>query len=306
MKTKFIFLILPQIHLLDLAGPDQTIHEAIEYGADFEIDYCTLENTVNSTAGLPLGKIQHFSKIKFKAGDFLMIPGSNASYLCSTSFKDNKKIFDWINALYTSGLNICSICAGAFVLAEAGLLNNIECTTHFKKTKQLQSMYPKTKVVENILFTTQNRIYTSAGIASGIDLTLHIIQSLKGDYFAHKVARELVVYNRRNGNMAQQSDMLLHRNHIHYGIHKVQDLLSENLSKKISLARLAEVANMSERNFTRIFKKETKLTVVEYLNVLRKEKITELIKNPNLSMIEIANKVGLNSERQVSRIKNKV
>jgi transcriptional regulator GlxA family with amidase domain len=305
MKTKFVFLLLPEIHLMDLAGPDQAIHEAIEYGAEFEIEYCNLTNDFASSSGLPIGNVLHYSKIKWNKGDFLIIPGSNASYLQSEKFKQNYDLLNWIRTSYQNGINICSVCAGAFALAESGLLDNVFCTTHFKRTKQLQEMYPKTKVIENILFTDSNGIYTSAGIASGIDLTLHIIEKLKGSHFAHLVARELVVYKRRNGNASQDSELLQFRNHIHSGIHKVQDWIIENIHLKTNLRELAEIANMSERNFTRTFKKETNATVTDFITLIRKEKIKELTKNPDLSRIEIANKVGLQSDRQMSRINNK-
>lgn len=302
MKLKFVFLILPQIHLMDLAGPDQAILEAIDFGADFEIEYCCLENGVISTAGLPIAGLKHFSEVRFNKGDFLIIPGSNASYLISDTFKKNTDLLHWIIKNYHSGVQLVSICAGAFVLAECGLLNNIPCTTHFKRTQQLQELYPKAKVIDNILFTQQEGIYTSAGIASGIDVTLHIIEELKGSYFAHLVARELVVYNRRNGNQKQESELLGFRNHIHSGIHKAQDWIVENINQKANLSELAEIACMSERNFTRIFKKETDITVNDYITVIRKEKIKEFMKNPDLTRLDIALQVGLQSERQLSRL----
>ncbi len=302
MKTKFVFLLLPEIHLMDLAGPDQAIHEAIDFGANFEIEYCNLVNDITTTAGLPIGNVKHFSEVDINKGDFLLIPGANASYLQSQSFKNEIHLLQWLRTIYQNGVNICSICSGAFALAESGLLDHISCTTHFKKTKDLQKSYPKAKVIENILFTDNNGIYTSAGIASGIDLTLHIIEKLKGSRFAHLVARELVVYNRRNGNAKQESDLLQFRYHIHAGIHKVQDWIIDNIDTKSNLNELAEIANMSERNFTRTFKKETDITVNEFITLIRKEKIAELLKNPDLSRIAIAEKVGLQSERQISRL----
>jgi transcriptional regulator GlxA family with amidase domain len=302
MKTKFVFLILPEIHLMDLAGPDQALHEAIEYGANFEIEYCNNSSNINSTSGLPIGNVSHFSQIQTKKGDFLFIPGANASYLQSQNFKNQTELLQWLRSLYQNGVNICSICSGAFALAESGLLDGISCTTHFKKTQQLKELYPNAKVIENILFTDDKGIYTSAGIASGIDLTLHIIEKLKGSHFAHLVARELVVYIRRNGNAKQESELLQFRHHIHSGIHKVQDFIIENIHTKTYLNDLANIANMSERNFTRTFKNETQITVNEYINRIRKEKINELLKNPDLSRSTIANKVGLQSERQLSRL----
>ncbi len=302
MPTKFTFLLLPQIHILDLAGPDQAIHEAIDYHADFEIEYCSINKPICTSSGLPFSKVKHFSKVKLNKGDFLIVPGAAHTYLISPEFIKQKDLFGWLRLNYAKGVNLCSICMGAFVLAESGLLNGIGCTTHFKKTKDLQMRYPAIQVNENILFTDQNRIYTSAGIASGIDLMLHIIEKIKGSYFAHLVARELVVYNRRNGNAAQESELMKFRNHIHSGIHLVQDFIIENINKKRTLSELADLANMSERNFTRIFKKETGNTVHHFITSIRKEKIKELLKHPDHSILSVANKVGLNSEKQVKRI----
>jgi transcriptional regulator GlxA family with amidase domain len=302
--TKFVFLVLPKIHLMDLAGPDQVILESIGYGADFSIEYCSIDKNVVSSAGLPIEKTKHYTEIVFQNGDYLIIPGSNVSYLISPEFKQQKALFTWLKTIYQQGVNVCSVCAGAFVLAQSGLLNGVPCTTHFKRTKQLQELFPQLKVMDNILFTEHKGIYTSAGIAAGIDLALHIVEQLKGKYFAHKVAREMVIYNRRNGNQQQESDLMSFRNHIHSGIHNVQDWLQENLDKPANISDLAALANMSDRNFTRIFKKETSLTVHDYITLLRKERITELLKNPDLSRRQIAQKCGLTSERQLSRLIN--
>lgn len=302
MATQFVFLVLPHIHLMDLAGPDQVILESIGYGADFTITYCSAFSESKSSAGLPLGRMQHFSKVKMKPGDFLIVPGAEVNWLLTSEFKKEKALLQWLRDAHAGGVKLCSICAGAFVLAQADLLDHIPCTTHFKRTRQLQSLYPRAQVQENILFTEHKGIYTSAGIASGIDMALHIVEELKGAYFAHKVARELVIYNRRNGLEHQQSEMLNYRNHIHSGIHNAQDWLHEHLHEKISIPGLAEVAGMSPRNFTRVFRRETTLTVNEYVTVLRKERIAELMKNPDLSRSQIARKCGLRSERQVSRI----
>jgi len=302
VATRFVFLILPQIHILDLAGPDQAIHEAIDYNADFSIAYCGISQKVNTTSGLPFGAIPHFSRARLYKGDFLIIPGSAYDYLTSKSFLQNKPLFQWIRQQHHKGVNICSICMGAFVLAETGLLNGKPCTTHFKKTKALQQRYPAIQVQENILFTHHENIFTSAGISAGIDLTLYIIEQLKGNHLAHLVARELVVYNRRKGSDSQESELLKFRNHIHSGIHHAQDFIAAHIHRKHTLVQLASVANMSERNFTRIFKKETGVTVNRFINTIRKARALDLLKNPDLSKTAVANQLGLQSEKQLTRI----
>ncbi|MBC7935095.1 MAG: DJ-1/PfpI family protein [Rhizobacter sp.] len=301
-KVKIVFLVIPQVHLMDLAGPNQVFMEAIGYDAPFEIEYCSFENLITTSALLPLGKLPDFKKVKIKAGDFLFIPGASIDYIHSATFKSNTRLFNWLKACNDAGVVMCSICTGAFVLAESGILNGRNCTTHWKCTKELQERYPRLNVVENVLFTHEGSIYTSAGIASGMDLALHIVEQFQGPLFANKVAREMVMYNRRSGHHKQKSELLDFRNHIHSGIHKVQDWLQENLHQKHVLPDLAAIANMSDRNFTRIFKKETSLTVNAYITLLRKEKINQLISNPELSRSEIASHCGLKSERQLSRI----
>ncbi len=304
MAYKFLFVLLPHTHLLDLAGPDQAILESIDFGADFEIEYCSIKKEVNTSSGLNISSLQHYSDCKLKPGDFIVIPGPKIKYVLSDEFKNETGFFEWLRKQYSMNINLCSICSGAFALAHSGLLNGLEATTHFKRTKELAELFPLVKVRENILFTEQKGVYTSAGIASGIDLTLHIIEKLKGSYFAYKVARELVVYNRRNGEHSQKSILLEFRNHMHYGIHRAQDMVNESLDKGLAVADLADAANMSERNFTRIFKKETGITVGEYIRKIRVERINQLMKNPDISRLQIARKCGLKSERQLRRIIN--
>jgi transcriptional regulator GlxA family with amidase domain len=291
---------------MDLAGPDQALLEAIGFWADLEIDYCSFQNNLKTSSNLPFGHIKHFREITFKEGDYLLIPGANVSYMLSKEFRQQTALLYWIRELYAQKVNICSICTGAYILAQNGLLDHRICTTHFKHTQKLQAIFPKVKMQENILFTACEGLYTSAGITSGIDLILYIIEKLKGGYFAHKVAREMVVYHRRSGHEKQENEVMFYRNHIHAGVHNVQDWLYDNLDKKTSLSALAAIANMSSRNFTRIFKKETSLTVNEYITLLRKEKINHLIQNPDISRVQIAQKCGLKSERHLNRLLQKM
>lgn len=301
-KTKFIFLVLPEVHLLDLAGPDQVISESIDFGANFEITYAGTEKNLQSSAGLGIGPLQHFSKIKYKAGDFIVIPGSRIKYIFSDAFKKNATLFKWLATAHQNQVNLVSICVGAFVLAESGVLNGLSCTTHFQLTEKLQTAFPQLHVKENVLFVSEGNIHTSAGIASGIDLMLYLVEKLAGGYFAHKVSRELVVYNRRPGIAEQLTPHFNYRNHIHSGIHKVQDHIAAHIHKKHSLSSLAEIARMSERNFTRIFRNETGLSVNAFIREIRIARIRELLNNPDFSKKQIAEQVGLNSERQLDRL----
>jgi transcriptional regulator GlxA family with amidase domain len=300
---KLIFVISPRTHFLDLAGPDQVFSEAIFYKAPFELVYCTYAPAeAGSASGLQFANVQDYKNIIVEKGDYIFIPGMDLDILNGPLRPVIQKLMEWMRQSYKIGANLCSVCTGAFVLAATGILNQKICTTHWKYTKKLQQLYPTIKVQENVLFTEKDGIFTSAGIASGIDLALYIVEKEMGAQFAHKVAREIVVYIRRAGHESQESIFLHYRNHIHTGIHTVQDYLIEHLDKNTNLAVLADIANMSLRNFTRIFKKETGITIGDYVQIIRKEKIKELIKKPDLSKAQIANKVGLDSVRQLNRM----
>lgn len=300
--AKIVFLILPNVHLLDLAGADQVFYEAIGYGADITVEYCSYTEGVATSTHLPFGSLKHFSAVSLKKGDYIIVPGADSRYLLSKELLAEKDLFEWIIKAHEQKITLCSICTSAFFLGLAGLLNGKKCTTHWQLASQLQAKFPKAKVLENILFVEDSGIYTSAGVTAGIDLALHILSLMKDDYFSFQVARSLVVYTRRSGNEPQQSVYLSYRNHIHSGIHKVQDWLQDNLNKKSSLNDLAEIATMSTRTLTRIFKKETGITINEYTTILRKERINELMKNPDISRIQIAKQCGLESVRHVTRL----
>lgn len=301
-KTQIIFLILPHVHLLDLAGPDQVMMEAMDYGVDISITYCSIDSQLSTSNHLPIGKVTHFKKIVPKPGDYILIPGCETSYLLSSKLTGEKELISWLKKSNQQGVNICSICTGAYVLGAAGLLDNRKCTTHWKHTSRLKEKFPKANVIENILFAEQDGVYTSAGVTAGIDLAMHIINKLTDDNTTYKIARELVVYIRRQGNDSQQSVFLNYRNHVHSCIHKLQDWLQTNINKKSTLEDLAVIANMSSRNLTRVFKKETGISINEFITLIRKDKIKELLKNPDITRNQIAKQCGLKSERQIIRI----
>ena len=301
MPKKIVFLISPKTHFLDLAGPDQVFYEAIEFGVAFKLEYCTYTASSYTSSGLYFNHLLPFEQVELHAGDYIIIPGMDAKLVIENKLVP-PAVFDWLKEAYAMGVNICSVCTGSFLLAHCGLLNGKSCTTHWKYTQKMQNLFPRAKVKENVLFTEQDGIFTSAGVASGIDLALHILEKEAGHYLTHKVARELVVYIRRGGNEAQHSVFLSYRNHLHTGVHQVQDWLNENLHKRYSIDDLAEMAHMSTRNFTRIFKKETGITVSDYITLLRCEKIRELKKKPDLSRQQIAQHIGLQSDRQLRRV----
>ena len=302
---KVAFIIPPTVELLDLAGPVQVFTEAKFYGMEIEIEFYTFSEEPISTAGLGFGKVANFKTAKLKEGDFIFVPGMDMEYVNSIPFKAEREFFTWLKECSDKKITVCSICNGAFALGHAGLLKDTECTTHWRRVKELQMQFPTAKVVADILFVKSNNVYTSAGISAGIDLALAILEDLKGPLFTHKVARGLVVYHRRSGKHNQQSIYLDYRNHINPQVHEVQDYLIDNLSKENDIETLASLVGMSSRNLSRVFKEKTGSTVLEYLTLLRKEYANTMLNNPEYTIEYIASRCGFKTARQLQRILKK-
>lgn len=301
MRT-IAFIVPPGVEILDLAGPAQVFTEAKFYGFEVALEFYTFSEEVISTSGLSFGKIKDFKNASLKEGDYLFIPGMDFDYVNSAAFRGERDFFKWIKDQSANKVFICSVCNGAFAVGYAGLLKDTECTTHWRRIDELQKQFPSAKVITDILFKKSNNIYTSAGISAGIDLSLAILEELKGALFTHKVARGLVVYHRRSQGHTQQSIYLDYRNHINPKIHIVQDHLIEHLAYENSIDDLAELVSMSPRNLSRIFKEKTGTTILEYLTLLRLEFAKTMLNNPEFTIEYIASKCGFKTARQLQRI----
>lgn len=304
---KIAFIIPPTVEILDLAGPLQVFTEAKCCGLEAELEFYAYTSETISNSGLAFAKVAHYTEANLKEADYIFMPGMSFDYVDSMAFRAEKDFFNWLKEQSNKKVLLCSVCNGAFALGYAGLLNDTECTTHWRRIDQLKAIFPKAKVLTDILFKKSNNIYTSAGISSGIDLALFILEELQGAFFTHKVARGLVVYYRRNDNHTQKSIYLDYRNHIHPKIHEVQDYMINNLSADNSVEDLADLVAMSPRNLSRVFKEKTGTTIVEYLTLLRIEFAKTLVNNPEYTIEYIASQCGFKSARQLQRIlKNQV
>lgn len=301
--TKVIFFIPPGVHLLDLSGPVQAFLEAAQATGLYEIGYCSLHKEMQDSSGLHFAKLQPYQKVRLQKRDYLFIPGFSSSLLGQLDdLKQWKDVYAWVRQQAENEVRICSICSGAFILAAAGLLNRKKCTTHWSLIQRLKDSCPAADIKEDALFTKDGNIYTSAGISSGIDLALFILEENHGARFAHRIARELVVYSRRGAEHSQTSIYLSYRNHLHNGIHRLQDWLIDNLQTSATIEKMASLVNMSPRNLTRVFKGQTGISIHQYITLLRLEKAAHLRHAPGITVSTIAGECGFRNERQLQRI----
>jgi transcriptional regulator GlxA family with amidase domain len=158
--------------------------------------------------------------------------------------------------------------------------------------------------LRDVLYTTDERVVTSAGIASGIDLALHLIAVRDGVAAAARVAREMVVYARRNGDEPQASAMLRYRSHLSETVHYVQDLIDTRFTDSLRLADLAAAAKVSERTLTRMFTTATGLTPLRYQQALRIERAEHLIGHGSTAEAA-ARAVGFSDARMLRRLRSR-
>jgi transcriptional regulator GlxA family with amidase domain len=302
-RTTIAFFIPPGVHMLDLSGPVQAFYEAGQLNEQYDITYCAFKPDISDSSGLHFNRLQHYRQIKLGEADYLFIPGFNSKLLASNEFREEwEDLYPWLRQQAGNGVRVCSVCVGAFVLARAGLLDGRKCTTHWSMLQQLKTSFPKITVLDDSLFVQDGNIFTSAGISSGIDLALFILEQEQGALFAHKIARELVVYSRRNGHHSQESIYLNYRNHLHRGIHQLQDWLINHLETKTTIEKMADLVNMSSRNLTRTFKLQTGISIHQYITLLRLEKARTLRNSPDITVGAIASQCGFENERQLQRI----
>lgn len=298
------FLILPHVHLMDLSGPAQVFFEASAMGADqYQLVYAGVTDSESSEQGLTLGNLRPFKDISLHAGDFVFVPGIDfKSFTAGAHTTSIKKIAPWLKAQQSKGVFMASICSGSLILAEAGILDGVQCTTHWKCVDYMRKHYPKVHVLTDQLFVNDKQVYTSAGMTSGIDMALSILEHYHGPVLPAKVAREMVVYIRRNNTDRQQTIYLDYQTHFNPAIHKVQDYIISNPDKNPGLDELAAVCHLSVRNLTRLFKQATGHTIVDFKRAVKLELARTLLNNPDYTVEKVASLCGFQSARHLRRI----
>lgn len=297
--TRVVFLLIPRLHLLDLAGPAQVFSTAADYGLGYTLEYVGERENVPTAQGLALRASTAWPRPH--PDDLVVVPGWR-----SCGLRENGELsagtLGRLRAHHERGGTVASVCAGADALGRAGLLDGRRCTTHHDLQDELARRYPRATVVRDVLYVVDGRVITSAGIASGIDLALHLIAVRHGPGAAARVARQMVVYARRNGDEQQASAMLRHRAHLSDAVHRVQDLIDARYTRRLGLADLAAETGLSERTLTRRFTASTGLTPLRYQQELRVERAEHLIAHGS-TVESAAHAVGFQDARMLRRLR---
>jgi len=292
-------VLLPELLMLDVVGPAEVFAYANRYGKPhFKLHFVGPQTSLKNSLGMKLSVDPLPTTVEPNA--WLLVTGIVGNEI-KLDTPVMQKVCGWL-AQHQQFAKVISVCAGALVLAKAGLLNNKKCTTHFMHCNELSALLTAKQVLENRLFVQDDNVYTSAGVSAGIDLALHLVQQQVGPQVSAKIARQMVLFIRRGMQDPSLSPYLEHRNHLQQRIHTIQDKIQQDPAKSWSVDELADLGHCSKRHFARIFKDSTGITSKEYIYKLRLSLAQQLLQHSPLQVEEIAQRCGFEDPRQFRRL----
>jgi transcriptional regulator GlxA family with amidase domain len=303
-KSKRIigFLVAPPFELLDLAGPIAVFSNAniVPEGTrcPYEIKIISAEegSAVTSADGSWMGPATHYTEFQGSLDTLLIVGGMGCLRPITPSLRS------WLRARAKRVRRLGSICLGAFVLADAGLLKNRRAVTHWRFCSELSRRYPDLKVELNPIFIKEGNIYTTAGVSAGIDLSLALTEEDEGFRSANWVARNLVLFLRRSGDQAQYSSVLREQEKVSEpGFRNLPAWAMANLHLELDVETLATYASMSPRTFIRRFQKQFNMSPAHWVRTLRVEAARDRLESSSDGLKQIAISTGFGDELNLRR-----
>ncbi len=216
--------------------------------------------------------------------------------------QEGTAVVDWLNLAAPHARRVASICGGAMLLAQSGLLDGRRATTHWRLLETMQKTYPAVNVEGGPLYIQDGPIWTSGGVSSGFDLTLALIEEDYGFTLARDVAQDLVMYLRRPGGQLQFSRFNLKQASTSGPISELQGWILQHIAADLCVEKLAEQVSMSPRNFTRVFTRETGVSPARYVAEARLAAARQQLEQTTESLDRIAEQTGFGTSINLRRI----
>jgi transcriptional regulator GlxA family with amidase domain len=296
MKTVAIVL-FPDFLLLDMAGPVEVFSIANRFlSPDNQYQLTTIglqQAAIRASNGV---SVQPDFCVDTAATrfDLLLVPGGPGAYN-----NDHTPLLPWLTESAGQSDRYGSICTGAFILAQAGLLEGHRVTTHWHYTERLIKRCPGAQVTTDEIYIRDGRLITSGGVTAGIDMALSVVAEDHGKKVALDVAKVLLVVMTRQGGQAQFSPLVAEVAAQDSPITRVQNYLLEHLEEEFCIERMAGMAAMSTRHFARVFSREVKMTPMEFIQNARIDKARNLLESTGLPLKTIAHRSGFGSVRHM-------
>jgi transcriptional regulator GlxA family with amidase domain len=233
--------------------------------------------------------------------DTLVVAGGAGTRSAAT----DKRVLAWVRDAAPRSRRVTSVCSGAFVLANAGLLDGRRATTHWQWCDTLAQLYPQIEVERDAIYVADGNTWTSAGVTAGMDLALALVEDDLGADAAREVAQQLVVFLRRPGGQSQFSAQIAAPPAERDSLRKVQAWIAGNVGADLSVAALAERAAMSPRNFARAFRRETGMTPAAHVESVRVEQARIALEGSDAQVETIARHCGFGTVETMRRAFNR-
>ncbi|MBK1615392.1 AraC family transcriptional regulator [Rubrivivax gelatinosus] len=309
-----VFVVLPETLLLDLAGPAEVFRIANQQllrrgrRPAFRLRHVGPETQASSSVGATIAALEPLPAA-FDTESWVVLLGQPSG--CESALMrplpghwttTRRWLAEVVAPRLGSGVELMTVCAGALLAADAGLLAGRRCTTHHEMLSELQQLAPSAQVLANRLFVADGPVASSAGVTAGIDLALHAVARICGEAVAAAVAQTLVVFHRRGSEDPQHSPLLAGREHLHPALHRVQDAVLDDPAADWPLARLAAIAHVSPRHLARLFAEHVGSSPREWIEALRVALAERALREGRATKQAVAD-AGLGGTRQWRRIR---
>jgi transcriptional regulator GlxA family with amidase domain len=301
-KTRTIAIpIFPGLQSLDAVGPGQvfgTANQLIDAAA-YRIRFvATKAGAIETTASFAL-VAEGLRAVPPKSVDTLIVPGGDDDGVRNAA--RDKQLMTWITEAAKSVRRACSVCSGAFLLAQTGILKGKRVATHWSATTDLQRRFPDIDVDAEAIYINEGRCWTSAGVTTGIDMALALLEQDHGRDAATTVARQLVVYMRRPGHQTQFSATLNAQSVNDDRMANLAAWIEENLTARLDVETLAARVGMSPRTFHRHVRDELDVSPAKFVEAVRLDAARRLLDARTLDLARIADKAGFSGPDHLIR-----
>jgi transcriptional regulator GlxA family with amidase domain len=284
----------PPVQVLDVTGPLEVFSNAPGY--EVQLANPGMQRTLCTNRSIVLAEATPIAEVRGPIDTLVIAGGPGAE---SGSY--DPTFIAWIGDAAKRSRRVASICTGAFLLAEAGLLDGKQAVTHWSFCDRLAREYPSVAVRPEPIYLRDGSVYTSAGITAGIDLSLALVEEDHGHETALRIARFLVMFLVRPGGQAQYSHMLSHQSLTSKPLRELQVWMLQHLRDDLTVESLAERIGMSSRHFTRVCLRETGMNPGQLVDRMRVEAAQQMIDSSSRGLKEIADSCGFQSADTMRR-----
>ena len=295
---RIVLVTFDSAQILDVTGPMEVFSTASRF-----IESAGYRTDVVTTRGGPVRASCGLEFASSPAGDVvgpvdtLIVAGGTG---IETATAD-EELLDHVRRLAIDARRVASVCSGAFVLAAAGLLEGRRATTHWDACRLLDDRYAGVTVDADAIYVRDGNVWTSAGVTAGIDLALALVADDHGPGAAATVARRLVVYLQRSGGQTQFSALLAAQMAETAPVSDLLSWLRDHLADDLTVASLARQINLSERQFSRVFKAEVGVTAAHHVEAVRLESACRLLETTSRTIEQIARSCGFGTPETMNR-----